>query len=212
VRAESDDSGAVELRVALPPGRVDLAGATVRLTALDPRRHAEDLFAPTHGDAAREGVWTFMSYGPFVDQPAMSGWMSRCAASRDPLFLAVTDRDSGRAVGMTSYLNVRPTMGVLEIGHIWYLPAVQRTRVNTESCWLLIRHAFESLGYRRIEWKCDARNERSRAAALRLGFTLEGIFRQHMIVKGRNRDTAWFAMLDGEWPDRRRRLEELLAA
>ena len=207
----ANDPTARELAGARAPERIDLGGETVRLTELDPPRRAAELFAATHGDPEGEAVWSYMAYGPFESEAAMAEWMSRCAASADPRFLAVIDLASGRALGMTSYLNVRPAMGVLEIGNIWYVPSAQRTRVNTEACWLLLRHAFEDLGYRRVEWKCDARNERSRGAALRLGFSFEGIFRQHMIVKGRNRDTAWFAMLDGEWPDRRRRLEERLA-
>jgi RimJ/RimL family protein N-acetyltransferase len=200
------------LQPARPPRRCDLAGDTVRLTALAPERHAGELFGSTHGDAGREAVWTFMAYGPFENAAAMAAWMARCATSEDPLFFAVTDRASDRALGMTSYLNVRPAMAVIEIGNIWYVPEAQRSRVNTESCLLLMRHAFEELGYRRVEWKCDARNQRSRAAAERLGFTFEGIFRQHMIVKGRNRDTAWFALLDGEWPAARARLEARLAS
>ena len=196
---------------ALAPGPDDLQGETVRLTRPDPQRHVDDVYPATHGEPTAEAVWTYMAYGPFAGAAAMGDWMAERAASRDPLFFTVTDRASGRALGMTSYLNIRPAMGTIEIGNIWYVPAAQRTRVNTESCLLLMRHAFEDLGYRRVEWKCDALNARSRAAAQRLGFTFEGTFRQHMIIKGRNRDTAWFAMLNGEWPERRARLEEQLA-
>jgi RimJ/RimL family protein N-acetyltransferase len=200
------------LQPAQAPRRDDLSGDTVRLTALAPQRHVVDLFAATHGDDEREALWTYMPYGPFADPVAMVSWMTQCAASSEPLFFAVTDQASGRALGMTSYLNIRPAMGVIEIGNIWYVPAAQRPRVNTESCLLLMRHAFEVLGYRRVEWKCDARNQRSRAAAERLGFTFEGIFRQHMIIKGKNRDTAWFALLDGEWAEASARLRARLAS
>jgi RimJ/RimL family protein N-acetyltransferase len=142
-----------------------------------------------------------MPYGPFADVEAMRAWLVSIATSEDPLFFAVVDLERDTPVGMASFLNVDAAMRRVELGHIWYGPAAQRTRANTEAAALMLAHAFGDLGYRRVEWKCDALNERSRTAALRLGFTFEGIFRRHMIVKGRNRDTAWFSMLDTEWPN-----------
>jgi RimJ/RimL family protein N-acetyltransferase len=138
-----------------------------------------------------------MSYGPFRSPEQMARWLEGCARSRDPLFFTVGV--AGRPVGMTSFLNIVPKWRRLELGHIWLAPEVQRSHVLTEMAYLMLRHAFDELGYRRVEWKCDTLNERSRLAAQRLGFAFEGIFRQHMIIKGRNRDTAWFAMLDSDW-------------
>jgi RimJ/RimL family protein N-acetyltransferase len=192
-----------------PPRRVTLKGSFVALEPIDPVRHAEGLFAAGHGSAAAESLWTYLPYGPFSDAGAMRGWLDTLPASEDPLFFAVV-RD-GRPIGMTSFLNVDTPMRRVEIGHIWYGPATQRTEANTEACLLMLGWAFET-GYRRVEWKCDALNARSRAAAERLGFVFEGIFRRHMIVKGRNRDTAWFSLVDGEWPQVRLRLESRLAA
>jgi len=137
----------------------------------------------------------------------MATWLEGLSGSSDPRFFAVTLAD-GEPIGVVSYLNAVAADRRIEIGHIWYVPAAQRTRANTEVTYLLLSHAFEDLGYRRVEWKCDALNARSRAAAERLGFTFEGIFRRHMIVKGRNRDTAWFSMLDTEWPRVRAAMED----
>ena len=128
------------------------------------------------------------------------------------MFLTVIDRSSGSPIGVVAFMSVDRAMRHLELGHIWYAPTAQRTRANTEVAYLMLREAFDELGYRRIEWKCDALNARSRAAADRLGFTFEGVFRQHMIVKGRNRDTAWFSMLDREWPRVRHNIERWLGA
>jgi RimJ/RimL family protein N-acetyltransferase len=194
------------------PQRRELAGAFVSVVPVDPAVHAEALWACSHGDPHTEELWTYMPYGPFPDAAAMSAWLERSAASEDPLFFAVLDRLSAAPVGMASMLNVDTLMRHLELGHIWYGPAGQRSRANTETAYLMLREAFDELGHRRVEWKCDALNERSRAAALRLGFAFEGIFRQHMIVKGHNRDTAWFAMLDREWPERKANLERWLAS
>jgi RimJ/RimL family protein N-acetyltransferase len=152
-----------------------------------------------------------MADGPFRDRAAFDSAMAAKAASTDPLFFAIVERNSGRAVGYAAYLRIEPAHRVIEVGGIVFTPALQRTAGATEAMYLMARHAFEDLGYRRYEWKCDARNSPSRRAALRFGFTFEGLFRQHMIVKGRNRDTAWFSMLDGEWPDRQARFDRWLA-
>ncbi len=188
----------VEPRVALAPGRTSLEGRWVRLIAVEPEQAAA-LFGPTHGSPEREAVWTYMPYGPFDDAGAMADWLAEIAASIDPTFLTVTD-GTDRPIGVVSFLNVDLGMRRLELGNIWYVPGAQRTRANTETVFLMLGHAFDALGHRRVEWKCDALNARSRTAAERLGFTFEGVFRRHMVIKGRNRDTAWFSMLDSEWP------------
>ena len=178
-----------------PQKRV-LEGRYVRLEPVDAARHADDLHRSSQDSPT---IWTYLGYGPFADAAAFRGWLSERAAQSDPLFFAIIDKATGRAAGMASYLRITPGDGVIEIGHIWLAPAIQRTRQASEAIFLLMREAF-ALGYRRLEWKCNALNAASRRAALRFGFSFEGIFRQHMIVKGRNRDTAWFAMLDHEWP------------
>ena len=182
-------------------------GRYVRLEPVDPAGDAGDLFALSQG---HDAIWIYLGYGPFADLAAIRTWLARCAQQSDPLFVTIVDKATGRASGMASFLRITPADGVIEVGHIWIAPAIQRTRQATEAIFLLMREAFE-LGYRRLEWKCNALNAPSRRAALRFGFTFEGIFRQHMIVKGRNRDTAWFAMLDHEWPPIRAAFERWLA-
>jgi RimJ/RimL family protein N-acetyltransferase len=194
---------------AKPPRRALHQGPRISLVPLDPEKQVDDLFSGSHGDPETESLWTYMGYGPFPDREAMLEWLRGCASSEDPLFLAVRDNDTGAHLGMVSYLAIRPPMRVLELGHIWYVRRAQGTGVNTEAVRLMLGEAFDVLGYRRVEWKCDSLNVRSRRAALKLGFRFEGIFRQHMIVKGKNRDTAWFAMLDSDWPEAKRRLESL---
>jgi RimJ/RimL family protein N-acetyltransferase/predicted enzyme related to lactoylglutathione lyase len=181
------------------PRRALHEGRRISLVPLDPDAHVDDLYAGSHGSPEVEALWTYMGYGPFANRDAMLGWLRGCAISDDPLFLVVRDNQTGAPLGMVSYLNIRPAMRVLELGHLWYVPRAQGTGVNTDAVRMMLREAFEALGYRRVEWKCDSLNVRSRRAALRLGFRFEGIFRQHMIVKGKNRDTAWFAMLDSDW-------------
>jgi len=177
-----------------------IEGPTVRLEPLDPDRHGPSLFAAAQGPGADPLLWTYLSYGPFADAGEFTAWLRASAASTDPLFYAIVDRASGQARGMASYLRITPAHGVIEIGHIWFGAGLQRTPEATEAIYLLSRHAFDDLGYRRLEWKCDALNARSRRAADRFGFTFEGIFRQHVVVKSRNRDTAWFAIVDRDWP------------
>ena len=183
-----------------PPARSALPGRYVRLEPIDPARHAHDLFELSHGPKGDVEIWNFLGYGPFTDEAAFSSWAAERAASKDPLFYAVIDLSTGRASGMMSYLRIAPADGAIEIGHIWFTPVIQRSRQATEAVFLLAKHAFDDLGYRRLEWKCNAANAASRRAALRFGFTFEGLFRQHMIIKGRNRDTAWYAILDRDWP------------
>jgi len=181
-----------------------IEGEDVRLRRPDPA-DADALFAATHGDAASEGVWAYMAYGPWRDRRAMAGWIASTVDSADPWWW--TAERAGTPVGMAALLNRDEANRRVEIGHIWYAPTAQRTIANTEVAYLLLGESFDRLASRRVEWKCDALNERSRVAALRLGFTFEGIFRNHMIVKGHNRDTAWYAMTDEEWPAARSRLE-----
>jgi RimJ/RimL family protein N-acetyltransferase len=197
-----------EVEVVRPP-RAPLRGSFVALEPIEPDRHAGGLFAAGHGSPAAEALWTYLPYGPFADVDAMRSWLTTLPGSGDPLFFAVV-RD-GTPVGMTSFLNIDTTMRRLELGHIWFGPAAQRTEANTEAAFLMLAWAFDN-GYRRAEWKCDALNARSRAAAERLGFTFEGVFRRHMITKGRNRDTAWFSVVDAEWPAVRARLVEWLVS
>ncbi len=182
------------------PRRTDYVGQFITLSPVDPQADVEQLFVGTHGSARKEQVWTYMGYGPFETDGQMLGWLQESAESEDPLFFTVHHHATRRRVGMVSFLNIAGDMRRLELGHIWYAPVAQRTQTNSEAVYLMLCAAFDELEYRRVEWKCDALNDRSRAAALRLGFRFEGVFRQHLIVKGRNRDTAWFAMLDSEWP------------
>ena len=192
------------------PARTAIDGDLVRLEVLDPERQAISLFNSSHVPGA-ERLWEHLPYGPFAGQAEFTAWLEQRAASADPLFYAVVDWESMRALGMASYLRIKPDNGVIEIGHIWFAPELQRTRKATEAVFLLARTAFDDLCYRRLEWKCDSLNIPSRRAADRFGFTFEGIFRQHMIVKGRNRDTAWFSMTDGEWPSRKAAFDAWLA-
>ena len=209
-RSTSDEE-VRDLPSGLWPARSTLSGQTVQLEPIDPKRHGPELFALSHDGERALRLWTYLPYGPFADAAAFETWLRGCAAAADPMFFAVRDRQSGQAAGMASYLNVHPESGVIEIGHIWFAPLLQGTRQSTEALFLMIRHAIDDLRYRRVEWKCNALNEASRRAALRLGFTFEGIFYQHLIVKGRNRDTAWFSILDREWPDIRPNFEAWLA-
>jgi RimJ/RimL family protein N-acetyltransferase len=193
------------------PERRTLEGADVRLEPLDVAAHAASLYALSHARPEDAALWTYLAYGPFADEAAFAGWLAGCAGSENPLFFALVERAGGAAAGMASYLNIVPANGCIEIGHIWFAPPLQRTRAATEAIFLMCRHVFDDLGYRRLEWKCDALNAVSMAAARRFGFTYEGTFRQHMVVKGRNRDTAWFSILDREWPRVRAGFERWLA-
>jgi RimJ/RimL family protein N-acetyltransferase len=192
------------------PQRVALEG---RLARLEPvaATHAASLFAAAQGPDADPGLWDYLGYGPFADLNGFTAWVEERAASEDPLFFAVVDRATGEARGMVSFMRMDPANGVIEIGHIWFGAGLQRSRAATETIYLLARHAFDDLGYRRLEWKCNNENARSKRAAERFGFTFEGVFRQHMITKGRNRDTAWFSIIDREWPAIRSGFERWLA-
>lgn len=192
----------------LPPP-APLEGRLCRLEPLDPARHLEALFAANSLDADGRN-WTYLPYGPWDSIESYGAWFEAAAASADPLWFAIVSRESARAIGVASYLRIDPANGAIEVGHLAFSPLLQRTAAATEALYLLARRAFEELGYRRLEWKCDSFNEPSRAAALRLGFRYEGMFRQAVVMKGRNRDNAWFSMLDGEWPAVRAALEAWL--
>lgn len=202
--------------LALPrprPERVSLEGEEVRVEPLDPARHASDLFQLGHdGTPEAEQSWEFMPYGPFASEADHRAWLETQAASEDPLFFTVVDLSEDRAVGIATLLSIVPEHGSIELGHIWLAPRLQRTRAATEALVLLLRYAMDDLGYRRMEWKCNAANEPSRSAAARLGFRFEGIFFNHLVFKGRNRDTAWFSILDEEWPAVRAAYATWLAA
>lgn len=180
------------------PPREPMIGRFCRVEPLDADLHAADLHAANSSDAEQR-MWTYLSYGPFASLDEYRAWMERTCQGDDPLFHAIVDSATGRAVGLASYLRIDPPSGSIEVGHIAYSPLLQRTPAATEAMYLLMRRAFE-LGYRRYEWKCDALNAPSRAAAQRLGLSYEGIFRQATVYKRRNRDTAWYATIDREWP------------
>jgi RimJ/RimL family protein N-acetyltransferase len=186
---------------------VTLRGHFGAVEKLDAGRHGPDLWPLLRG---HDPVWTYMSYGPFAGPNIFQFWLGEREALKDPYYYAIVGRD-GRAVGLSTLMEIRPATRVIEVGHIVYSPALQRTPLGTEAQYLLARYAIETLRYRRYEWKCNALNAPSRSAALRYGFTFEGILRQHMIVKGHSRDTAYFSMLDSEWPTRKAAFERWLA-
>jgi RimJ/RimL family protein N-acetyltransferase len=185
-------------RVPEAPPRTAMAGRYCRVEPLDPARHAEDLFRANALDVDHRG-WTYLPYGPFADLAAYRKWMDETCRGSDPLFHAIVDPARGQAVGVASYLRIERNAGSIEVGHLRFSPLLQRSPASTEAMYLMMKRVF-ALGYRRYEWKCDALNAPSRAAAERLGFVFEGIFRQANVYKGRNRDTAWLSILDREWP------------
>jgi RimJ/RimL family protein N-acetyltransferase len=202
-----------KLQLWFPRPRPDdraLEGRWCRLERLSPARHGDSLYEASIASGA-EQRFRYLFESPPADRAAFDAWLARAAAGEDPLFYSVVDRSTGRTEGRQALMRITPEHGVIEIGSILWGPRAARTRIATEAFYLHARHVFDALGYRRFEWKCDALNEPSRRAALRFGFTFEGIFRQHMVVKGRNRDTAWFAMLDTEWPRIRTGMERWLA-
>lgn len=178
------------------PGGQNLDAIWARLEPLDPARHAEPIFEAVRG---ADEVWDYLAIGPFSELRAYREWQAQMAAASDPCFYAVVDPWKGVAMGVASFMRIDPANGVIEIGNIMLSPALQRNRIGSAALMAMIRWGFEA-GYRRVEWKCNALNAPSRRAALRFGFRFEGEFRQHMIVKGCNRDTAWFSIIDGEWP------------
>ncbi len=182
------------------PERIALTGRYVRAEPLDADRHGADLYRAAHGPGADTRLWDYLANGPYVDEAPLLDDLVRQQRSLDPLFFAIIDPDTNEARGVASLMRIDAANGVGEIGHIWFGPALQQTRAATEAIYLLADYLMTTLGYRRLEWKCNDRNQRSRRAAVRYGFTYEGTFRRHLVVKGRNRDTAWYAIIDGEWP------------
>lgn len=182
-----------------PPSREPMAGRLCRLEALDAATHARALHEAYSADPEGRN-WTYLPYGPFATAEAYEAAVASMQKVDHTIFYAIVDLDSGRPVGVAAYLRIDPAMGSIEVGHLSYSPALQRKPAATEAMFLMMRRAFDELGYRRYEWKCDSTNAPSLAAAKRLGFQFEGIFRQAMVVKNRNRDTAWLSIVDGEWP------------
>lgn len=178
------------------PPRTPIDGRYVRLEIFDPDRHAADLY---EANSVSDAIWDYMPQGPFASFAEYRDWATDNCMGDDPLFHTVIDLSDGKAKGVASYLRIAPGAGSIEVGYITYAPALQRTRAGTEAMFLLMKRAFE-LGYRRYEWKCNALNAPSRRLAQRLGLSYEGVFRQAQVVKGRNRNTAWYAAIDSEWP------------
>ncbi len=192
---------------ALLPEARTLEGRYARLERIDAARHAADIWQAVAG---HDAIWTYLGYGPFADEAALAAFLQTRQPANDPALYAFVNKDTGKAAGWGAYLRITPLDGVIEIGHLLFSPSLQRTRLATEGIRLLLGQAFDTLGYRRVEWKCNALNAASRRAAQRYGFTYEGTFRQHMVLKGRNRDTAWFSILDGDWPAIRARFDAWL--
>ena len=176
-----------------------MIGRYCRVEALDPKRHGSDLYAANAQDGEGRN-WTYLPYGPFDTLESYLDWLNQDCCGEDPLFHAIIDSRSGEATGVASYLRIKPASGSIEVGHINFSPPLQQTPAATEAMYLMMKRAFD-LGYRRYEWKCDALNSRSRAAAQRLGLSFEGVFRQATVYKGRNRDTTWYAAIDLEWAE-----------
>jgi RimJ/RimL family protein N-acetyltransferase len=191
------------------PRPVQLRGRSVTLEPLNAARHTADLWAAIKD---HPGLWRWFGDGPYRSMASLRRAIAVKVADPAFVFFAVVPRPTGKIAGYASLMRIDPPNGVAEVGNVLYSPALQHTRAATEAMYLMARYVFDDLGYRRYEWKCHAENEPSRRAAARLGFTFEGIFRQHMVVKGKNRDTAWFSMLDGEWPACKRAFEAWLAS
>ena len=201
----------VDAHPAKRPERVTMRGRRITLTPLDPHRHAVSLYDASNGDPERESVWDYLADGPYRNLHDYRASLEAKARSEDPLFFAVVDHATGQALGYQTLMRVDLADRVIEVGNIMYSRAMQRAPGATEAQYLFAHYVFDTLGNRRYEWKCNNLNAPSKRAAERLGFAFEGVFRQHMIVKGRNRDTAWFAMLDSEWPARKAAFEAWLS-
>jgi RimJ/RimL family protein N-acetyltransferase len=192
-----------------PPPSTTMDGTYCRVEPLDPDTHSTELYHAFIQDESNDN-WIYLPYGPFSSERQFRHWVDNTCTAADPLFHAIIDNKTQSAVGVASYLRIDAPVGVIETGHIHYSPLMQQTPVATEAMYLMMRRVFDELGYRRYEWKCDSLNERSRNAALRLGFKYEGTFRQATMYKGRNRDTAWFSVIDKEWPSLKTAFEQWL--
>lgn len=202
----------VDWRPATRPQPTVLRGSHVLLRPLNANADAEPLYAESHPPLADPGLWTYLPDGPYRDPAELRDALRIAEASEDRLFFTLVRLPGEEPAGIASYLRITPDHGVIEIGHIWFGASLRRTTAATEAIYLLARHALDELGYRRLEWKCDSLNQASRRAAERFGFRFEGVFRNHMVVNGRNRDTAWFAITDSEWPAVRAGFETWLDA
>jgi RimJ/RimL family protein N-acetyltransferase len=202
---------AIEWAPVRPPAREVLQGRFVLVRPVDPAADAQALYDVSHPPQGDLEIWRYLPTGPYPGPEALREHLERAQRLDDPLFFTLVRLPSGQPQGVASYLRITPEHGAIEIGHIWFGTPLQRTAAATEAIYLLIRHAFDDLGYRRLEWKCNALNQASRRAAERFGLTFEGVFRQHMVVKGRNRDSAWYAITDREWPPVRAGFEAWLA-
>ncbi len=194
----------------LVPARITLRGRSVELVPQNAELHAPDLFAAGHETEQALRTWDYMTYGPWQSVDDYRATIRQQSASFDPIFYAIRPLDRHRFEGQASLMDINAPNGVIEIGHIWFGPQLARTRAATEALYLLIRYAMDELGYRRMQWRCNSLNEKSRQAARRLGFRFEGVFYNHLIFKGKNRDTAWYSILDDEWPEVRAILEDWL--
>lgn len=201
-----------ELRwtLARRPAHTPLRGSHVLVRPVEPEADAGPLFAVSHPPDGDPAIWTYLPDGPYESAEQLRTMLASAARLDDPLYFTLAPLAEQRPAGLAAYQRITPDFGVIEIGHIWFGAPLRRTAAATEAIYLLSRHAFDDLNYRRLEWKCDALNAASQRAAERLGFTFEGVFRQHMVIKGRNRDTAWYAITDDEWPAIRRGFEEWL--
>ena len=193
------------------PARAPFVGRYVTLEPLDAARHAADLFEASHGSAAALRIWDYLPFGPWASEAEYTKVLRQQTARHEQIYYAIRLAEGGKARGQTSFLDIQPENGVIEIGSIWFGLTLRRTRGATEALYLMLRYAMDDLGYRRMQWRCNALNAASRAAARRLGFRFEGVFHNHMIFKGRNRDTAWYSILDDEWPEVRALIEQWLA-
>lgn len=199
-----------DFKGAPPPSAQLLEGRFIRLEKLDPTRHGDDLFQALQGPNADPKLWDYLPYGPFPERSAFNDWLNNHAAHKDPYFFSVIDRVTGQVQGLLSLMSIVPEQGRIEIGHVTFGAPMQRSPKSTEAVYLLAKYAFDQ-GNRRLEWKCNNANGRSKYAAERLGFSFEGVFRQHTVVKGKNRDTAWYSIIDSEWPKIEAGFEEWLS-
>jgi RimJ/RimL family protein N-acetyltransferase len=193
------------------PTRTPLRGSQILLRPVDAATDAEPLYAVSHPPAGDPAIWTYLPDGPYESPEHLRRMLTWAETSEDPLYFTLANLPDERPLGLASYLRIKPEFGVIEIGHIWFGVPLQRTTAATEAIYLLAGRVFDDLGYRRLEWKCNALNAASRRAAERFGFSFEGVFRNHQVVKGRNRDTAWYAVTDDEWPAIRSAFQAWLA-
>ncbi len=193
------------------PARTAIVGKYISLEPQDAALHADALYHASHVQKNGIDIWDFLAHGPWPGAQAYAAFIRTQSASQDTIFYALRDHGTGEICGQASFLDINASMGSIEIGHIWFGPSLQRTRAATEALYLMIRYAMDDLAYRRMQWRCNSLNVKSRAAAKRLGFRFEGVSYNHMIAKGKNRDTAWYSILDNEWPSARAQLETWLA-